>query len=211
MLPVLGRFASSTDQPESAGEAVTTTRAAPDGPASGAYRLLSARIINADGPVAARTILVQGTAIGDGSDAFAADLAAVLAERMRGVGLVTSHVTKPTISVAGTTWTPDPGTSADDPAAARRELVAAADALVIHAPSLETSSAGLDWATHADVVVIVATRDLADRRVVAATTESLRALGARVVGSVLLRPAVGTSLLDRVLSTGRARVAALRD
>ncbi len=211
MLPVLGRFAAATVGTGSPVGTVIPARAAPEPPTSGAYRLLSARITNADGPVAARSILIQGTAVDDGSDAFAADLTAVLAERRRDVGFVTAHVARPVISVTGATWAPDPGAGAEDPATARRQLLDAAGALVVHAPSLEVSSAGLDWAPLVDVVVLVAQRDVADRRVVAATAEAHRALGARVVGSILLAPTGGSSLLDRVRRSGRARVAAGRD
>jgi capsular polysaccharide biosynthesis protein len=211
MLPVLGRFVVPAGQPGEPGGAISPARAAPVGEAGGAYRLLAARITSAEGPLDKPTILVQGTAVDDGSDAFAADLAAVLAERMRSVNLVTELVTRPTPSVAGPTWTPDPGDGAADPAAARRELVAAADALVIHAPSLEASSVGLDWAPLADVVVLVAARDVADRKVVAATAGAMRPLGARVVGSVLLRPSGGGSFVDRFRSSDQTRATAERD
>ncbi len=192
-------------------DGATPTPAIPIGAAGGAYRLLAARIMSVDGPAAERAILVQGTAVDDGSDAFAADLAAILAERKPGVRLVTGHVTKPTLAAAGTTWTPDPGEGAEDATEARRALLEASEALVIHARSLDTSSAGLDWATLADVVLIVATRDLAERRVVAATAGALRPLGARVVGTVLLGSTGGGSALDRFRTTDRTRTAAERD
>jgi capsular polysaccharide biosynthesis protein len=211
MLPVLGRFVVPASQPGPAGAGITPARAAPVGAAGGAYRLLSARITSTDGPLDTPTILVQGTAIDDGSDAFAADLAAVLAERIRGVHLVTGQVSRSTASVAGPIWTPDPGEGADDPAGARRALVDATEALVIHAPSLETSSAGLDWAPLADVVVLVAARDVAERKVVAATAGAMRPLGARVVGSVLLRPSGGGTFMDRFRSSDQTRVSAERD
>ena len=210
MLPVLGRF-SVIGQSGRHGAGLTPTRTAPVGAAGGAYRLLAARILSTDGPVIARTILVQGTAIDDGSDAFAADLAAVLAERTRGATLVTRHVNAPTPAAAGSTWTPDPGIGADDPAGARRQLIEGAEALIVHAPSLERSSAGLDWASLVDVVLIVAARDLADRRVVAATAGALRPLGARVVGSVLLNPTGGGSFADRMRPSGQAQAASERD
>jgi hypothetical protein len=210
MLPVLGRFSVIGAQAGRHGGGLTPTRAAPVGAAGGAYRLLAARILSTEGPAMARTVLVQGTAIDDGSDAFAADLAAVLAERTRNAVLVTRQVNASTPAAAGTTWRPDPGVGAEDPAAARQSLIDGAEALVVHAPSLERSSAGLDWASLVDVVLIVAARDLADRRVVAATAGALRPLGARVVGSVLLNPK-GGGLSDRIRPSGQAQTATERD
>jgi capsular polysaccharide biosynthesis protein len=210
MLPVLGRFSVIGGQSGRHG-GLTPNRPAPVGAAGGAYRLLAARILSTEGPSMARTVLVQGTAIDDGSDAFAADLAAVLAERTRNAVLVTRHVNVSTPATAGTTWKPDPGVGVEDPAAARQNLIDSAEALIVHAPSLERSSAGLDWASLVDVVLIVAARDVADRRVVAATAGSLRPLGARVVGAVLLNPKGGGSLSDRIRPSGQAQTATERD
>ena len=206
-LPVLAEIGRIGGAAHRAQDGINATRAAPAGAMGGAFRLLSARIVNGVGPMTARSVLIQATAADDGSAAFAADLAAALAERSGGVTLVTSSVDEPTDSVAGTTWVPDPGDGAGPSADVRRKLIQTSSVLLIHAPIVEASPAGLIWAPLVEAVVLVAARDVSERRAVAAAAESLRAMHAPLVGAVLLAPPAGPTLWHRLLALGRPRLA----
>lgn len=206
-IPVISTVARTTTPDDPSGEAIAPTRDPPAEPRSGAFRHLSARIVNGVGPSPARSVLVQATGRRDGSAAFAADLAATLAERTAKVALVTSRVFERTVASTGATWLPDPGDLRRSTPDVRLKLIDEFDVTVIHAEPLEVSPAGLVWAPLVDAAVIVAARDRSDRRAVSTAAESLRAMQAPIAGSVLLGPRPGSTVVDRLLGQWRNRLA----
>lgn len=192
-LPVL----ASLGRPDLVEPGAGANRPVPTAEAAGAYRVLSTRLVRGGASTPTRVLLVQATATHDGADAFAADLAAVLAERSRRVAIVSDATGEPIATVAGVGSVRDPGVGSDDAMGLRRRLAASVEVLVVHAPALDASPTGLVWAPLADAVVLVAARDTTDRRMAAATAESLRSMGAPVVGAVLLAPAARGLLRGR--------------
>lgn len=173
-------------------------RPGPSGEAAGAYRILSTRLVRGVRATPTRVLLVQATSANDRADAFAADLAAVLAERSRRVALVSDTAGEPIRTAVGVGSHRDPGLGSDDALEACRRLIGSVEVLVVHAPALDVSPAGLVWAPFADAVVVVAARDITERRMAAATAESLRSMGTPIVGAVLLGPAPRGLLRGRV-------------
>lgn len=164
-------------------------RPSPTGEAAGAYRILSTRLVRGVRATPTRVLLVQATSANDRADGFAADLAAVLAERSRRVALVSDTAGEPIRTAVGVGSHRDPGLGSDDALEACRRLIGSVEILVVHAPALDLSPAGLVWAPLADAVVVVAARDVTERRMAAAAAESLRSMGTPMVGAVLLGPA----------------------
>jgi capsular polysaccharide biosynthesis protein len=73
--------------------------------------------------------------------------------------------------------------------AALERLEATADMVVLHASRLERSPTALTWARVADGTVLVAERDRTAEPALRATAETLRMVGAPIVGTVLAEPA----------------------
>lgn len=73
--------------------------------------------------------------------------------------------------------------------AALERLEASADIVVLHASRLERSPTALTWARVADGTVLVAERDRTAEPELRATAETLRMVGAPIVGTVLAEPA----------------------
>lgn len=202
-LPVLASLA----QPIRVEPGTGATRPSPTADAAGAYRVLSTRLVRGGTATPTRVLLAQATAAGDGADGFAADLAAVLAERSRRVALVSDATGDAIVTTQGVGSIRDPGVGSDDAMELRRRLASSVDVLVVHAPALDASPAGLVWTPIADAVVLVAARDVTDRRAAAATADSLRSMGAPVVGAVLLAP-TGRGLLRGRLRRPQPKLAA---
>jgi Mrp family chromosome partitioning ATPase len=92
------------------------------------------------------------------------------------------HVPRPVLTAAS-------GPSARRAEAALERLEASADMVVLHASRLERSPTALTWARVADGTVVVAERDRTAAPDLRATAETLRMVGAPVVGVVLAEPA----------------------
>jgi Mrp family chromosome partitioning ATPase len=73
--------------------------------------------------------------------------------------------------------------------AALERLEASADVVVLHASRLERSPTALAWARVADGTVLVAERDRTAAPELRETAETLRMVGAPIVGTVLVAPA----------------------
>jgi capsular polysaccharide biosynthesis protein len=88
----------------------------------------------------------------------------------------------------GTRVAPANEVAGDDPQAALDHLGTDVDVVVLHAAGLERSATALAWARVADGTILVARRDHTAARKLRATAETLRMVGAPIVGTVLAEP-----------------------
>lgn len=216
-VPFLGAVTAPSTTRPGAGLVV---EALPASRLAGSIRLVATKIQFGDTPQPFQSLLITGSQPGDGSGAFAANVAAVLAASGRPVVLVDADPDEAEASaVLGLEGRPgltellasghaeaqrfidrrSPGfaivprggeTSGDllDPDRARQVLAAVAGGhlVIVSGPSLLGTAGALLWARAADGTLLVARREATKREAVSQAVESLRLVGARLVGTVLI-------------------------
>jgi succinoglycan biosynthesis transport protein ExoP len=216
-VPTLGSVASTGRGSTAALPAIATgSRAGSD------YRLLTAKLDVGRGERPARTLLVQGSTVGDGAGLVAANIAAMLAIRGFRVAFLDANSERGEASTAyGLADEPGlgdgiqggelisfsvepapnvvltviprgrPGGDVSQVEQVRDvlgRLLGRAEVVVVAAPPVDRSPGALLWAKAVDAVLLVIPKDLAKRPEVAAAVDSLRLVGANLVGTVLAEP-----------------------
>jgi receptor protein-tyrosine kinase len=213
-VPVLGAVTASSRR-DGRGAAPLVVHGQPGSRTVAPYRLLAAEIELSGGSRPPRSVVVLGSSPADGSGEVAANIAATFASvGGKRVALVdanaaTTEVTRlfgldepavsdageatyfrsihiPTLEIVPRRSRAGRAQSSDEIAAALREMLATHDLVVVAPGTFQESPDALAWTRVVDTTVLAAAKDRARRGDVAEAVESLRLVGARLLGAILV-------------------------